>query len=370
MTNARRLAKLPTPGQLTFSLMCGFSLLLILRNSDTAIEYMGSGLRLCVKTVIPSLFPFMVISELIVSSGLGELMGKVLDRPVRWLFGVSGESAPAVILGALCGFPLGARSAAALLDREAISRREASRLLTFCNNPSSAFIINAVGITLYSSRSLGVTLYVVTLINAIIIGIAQRLFLRPLPRSASHHTPAKSPSGIEAFTASVTHSALGMLNVCAYVVFFSAIVGCLSSMLSTLGISPFASALIYGIVELSGGVAATSALGTDIVGVCLCAFIVGWSGLSVHFQIISSCAGRGISYRGYFIAKIVQGLMNSLVMFTLCRLFPSLLLPDGSKETWAILPSAFTLPYSSAVLILFAASLSLAIPSIIPRKQK
>ena len=67
-----------TPGQLCFGFFALFCLLLILRNPDTAIEYMTSGLRLCARTVIPSLFPFLVLSELIVSGGIG----RILLRPV------------------------------------------------------------------------------------------------------------------------------------------------------------------------------------------------------------------------------------------------------------------------------------------------
>lgn len=61
-----------TPGQLCFGFFALFCLLLILRNPDTAIEYMTSGLRLCARTVIPSLFPFLVLSELIVSGASAE----------------------------------------------------------------------------------------------------------------------------------------------------------------------------------------------------------------------------------------------------------------------------------------------------------
>lgn len=363
MTTERRRASLPTPGQLSFSLMCAFSLILILRNSDAAIEYMGSGLRLCVRTVIPALFPFMVISELIVSSGIGEWLGRFLDRPVRWLFGVSGASAPAVILGALCGFPLGARSAAALLDEGLIGRREASRLLTFCNNPSSAFIINAVGVSLYQSRKLGMILYAVTLVNAMIIGIVQRLCCPPIKKSEFHHKVTKYASGIELFTSSVTRSAEGMLNICAYIVFFSAIVGCISALLAGLGSPPPLSAFIHGLVELSGGIGEASALGGNIAGICISAFIIGWSGLSVHFQIISVSSGRGIGYRGYFIAKAAQGIMNAAAMLALCRLCPALTTPEGAKEAVLILPPALSSFFSAAMLAIF----SLALPAALTR---
>ena len=68
-------------GELCFGWFCLFCLVLILKNTQVAMEYIHQGLRLCAKTVIPSLFPFMVISEILVSSG----MGATILRPLSSL---------------------------------------------------------------------------------------------------------------------------------------------------------------------------------------------------------------------------------------------------------------------------------------------
>ena len=78
----------PTAGQVGFLLMSTFCFVLILRNSDAAIEYMGRGLTLCARTVIPSLFPFMVVSELLVSSGAGEALGRLFSGVMRRVQGM------------------------------------------------------------------------------------------------------------------------------------------------------------------------------------------------------------------------------------------------------------------------------------------
>lgn len=95
----------PSAGQVGFCLMSTFCFILVLRNSDAAIEYMGRGLTLCARTVIPSLFPFMVISELLVSSGAGEAFGRLFSRIMRWLFGLSGAGASAVFWAPCAGSP-------------------------------------------------------------------------------------------------------------------------------------------------------------------------------------------------------------------------------------------------------------------------
>jgi hypothetical protein len=105
-----------------FLLASSFCFLLVLRNADAAVSYMGRGLSLCARTVIPSLFPFMVVSEMLVASGAGEALGRLFARLMRRVFGLSGAGASALFLGSMCGFPVGARTAVALLDQGAISK--------------------------------------------------------------------------------------------------------------------------------------------------------------------------------------------------------------------------------------------------------
>ena len=172
--NRNKKSALPTRisyKELLFIFMSLFSLALIMKNSHIAIRYASEGLRLCAKTVIPTLFPFMVISDVIVSCGASELIGKLLGAPMRAIFKISGDGACAVILGALCGFPLGAKCAVSMYDLGKLSRGELEHLLLFSNVPSPAFLITAVGLSLFGSRSFGILLYCSALAAAFITGI-------------------------------------------------------------------------------------------------------------------------------------------------------------------------------------------------------
>ena len=314
---SRRAAGHISAGQLFFCFMAAFCLVLILSNADAAVEYMGRGLILCVKTVIPSLFPFMVISELLVGSGAGEAFGRLFARPMRWLFGLSGAGSTAVVLGSLCGFPMGARTAVGLLDRGSISKEECERLLTFSNNPSSAFLITAVGVSLFGNRRIGTVLYLTVLCSGLLIGLLSRLFMR---RGKAAACPSVSvglhPGGADMFTSSVSGAASGMLTVCAYVVFFSTLSGVLSAAASGLSgaIPPTLWALFCGFLELSGGISEASALSDTTTALVIAAAIAGWSGLSVHCQVMSMCAGRGLSFKPYILAKLAQGVICAGVM--------------------------------------------------------
>ena len=156
-------------GSLLLGFSALFSLLLFLRNAELATGAMSDALRLCATTLIPSLFPFLVLSEVVVNTGAGVPLGRLLYRPFRRLFGVSESGSCAVLLGLLCGFPVGTRCVLSLYRQGAIGRREAEHLLTFCNTPSSAFLISTVGYSLFHSRSFGYLLLGTTLLSAVVV---------------------------------------------------------------------------------------------------------------------------------------------------------------------------------------------------------
>ena len=110
-------------------LMSGFIALLFLKNSEAAARFVSRGTEVCLTRLIPSLFPFLVVSSLLLSSGLDRVIGKTLGKPLAALLGISDESACAVILGFICGFPVGAKCACGLLDDGKIEKRECERLL-------------------------------------------------------------------------------------------------------------------------------------------------------------------------------------------------------------------------------------------------
>ncbi len=317
---------------------------LILSSSDIAIEYMKKGLDLCAMTVIPSLFPFMVISELIVSSGVGVRVSRLFAKPMRWLFGVSEAGAAAYILGIVCGFPIGAKTAVAMYDRGIMTKKELERLMTFCNNPGSAFVISAVGVSLFGNKKIGIALYVCVILSSAVVGYVGKYFLGYKKDCASRNAMIiESDFSVKSITDAVGSSSVSMLTVCAYVVFFSAFVGCIGALLSRFSLPGEIISCIFGFFELSSGVGAAAEVANRISAILLCALFVGWSGLSVSFQIMSVCSGRDISFKPFFIAKAAQGI--------LCAIFMGILVKFVLKES--IYEVSPTLPYKETAALAY-----------------
>ena len=343
------------PGQLLFCALGGVCLFLILRHSDTAVTHMSRGLALCVKTVIPSLFPFMVLSELIVSAGCGDLLGRLCERPMRYLFGISGAGACALIMGMICGFPIGTKTALSLYRHGQITRKECARLICFCNIPSSAFLINAVGVSLFGSRRFGLILYGLCVLTSMLIAWLFHL-IQPLPKNENASLPSESTIGISAFTRAVTSSATAMLYVCAYVVFFTALVGTLGEILTGLGAGQSVIALLFGFFELSGGVMQAAAISDPNSARWIAALLCGWSGLSVHLQILSLCDDLSdaapVHAAAYFGCKLLQG--------GLCALFCGLILyflPPSRLSPWPSSTPPVTYMFTPQKIILICNAL-------------
>ncbi len=332
----------PTPGQLCFGFFALFCLLLILRNPDVAIEYMTAGLRLCARTVIPSLFPFLVLSELIVSGGIGRILLRPVALPLSRLFRLPPDGCCAMLLGMFCGFPVGARAAVSAFDRGELSQDETERVICASTVPSSAFLLNAVGVSLHGSRRFGSVLLSVTLASALLIGLLMaRLPAKDPPgrQPVSPPQPVHTPkSGAQFFTEAIRQALVSMLTVSAYVVFFSAFCGTLTVLGNRLQLPEAARAAVYCLFELSGGVSA------------------GWSGLSVHCQVLSVSDGRGLRMRRYFLAKLLHGALTVAGFALVLHHVPSLLAP-AAESAEAFAPAAGF----PAVTVLFLCCLPLLV---------
>lgn len=277
---------------------------LLIKNTELAISFVKKGLESCFLTIIPSLFPFMIISEMISQSGVLSCSGTMSERLSRRTFGISGSAMSAVLLGLLLGFPMGTKALVSLYDRGEISQKELEHTLGFSGIPSFAFIVNAVGISLFGNRSFGIALYLSSIFSAVIWAIISK------PKKSEYYTVNYQKPMIikkslsEIITSAISTATNSTILLCAYVIFFSAIVGCISN---GIGLISTGGAILSAVLELSTGASSSAALG-GVTGVALCGFTIGWSGLSVHFQTAALVGSRVKSYSAYTIAKLFQGL--------------------------------------------------------------
>ena len=296
-----------------FGALVLFLLILFLCHATEGSRFVKESLLLCATRVIPSLFPFTVLSALLLSSGALHPLARRLCRPIHALFGLGGNSGCALILGLICGFPVGASVGVSLYEQGEIGEGELARLLSLASHPSPAFLFYGVGISLFGSRRLGLLLVTVTLCSTLLIGICQRLLFGAVgERRAPLLPPARKRISL-CLTDSVTSAARTMLSVSGFVVFFYTLTGILSSALGEDALSPPLHTALLGLFELTGGVSAAARCPAP-TSYLLAAMISGWSGLSVHFQIMSLCPYPSVSFRPYFAAKTAECLLGGILL--------------------------------------------------------
>jgi len=302
---------------------------------DQAIAGAKDGLTLCFNVIVPSLFPFFVLSSLVVDLGLAAYLGRAMEGLMRPLFRVSGSCAAAVALGFIGGYPVGARTALQLYQQGLCTKTEAERLLSFCNNSGPAFILGVVGAGVFGDSRVGLLLYLTHALASLLVGLLFRSYggrEEHRKSAAPQAKPIQAVTVPAAFTGAVSRSLQSTLNICAFVVFFAVVLQLLSAygvfnalaqLLSAAGFQPeWARRLIAGLLELSSGVSSLQG-GTQLAGrVSMAAFMLGWAGLSVHCQVLSFLVDSGLSVKTYLAGKLCHGLIAAGLTWCLTQLFP------------------------------------------------
>ncbi|MBQ8836994.1 MAG: hypothetical protein IJ002_05770 [Clostridia bacterium] len=259
-------------------------------NIESVISGVKHALNVCAVSIIPSLFVFMVLSDITVTL-LTEDDTVALPPKIT-----------AFVIGSLCGFPIGASICEKLYIHNEIGKDDAAKIIPFCNNASPAFVIGAIGVSMLNNKQLGLLLY----FSQILASLLPLLFIKV---KAWDGKKAKSNHSIsEIFFSSIEKSILSILKVCAVICIFSVVIALLKSV-SLEYLSVF--------LEISNGTAFCASLAnkTPTLAIALCGFCCGFSGICVHLQIFSSLKSVKVKYYKLLFCKVLQGFLSSI--FTL-----------------------------------------------------
>lgn len=309
-----------------------FSMFVLIFASGEVITYCRSSLSLCAELILPSLFPFLIVSILLSRLGLPAMLGRAAAPLARRLFGVSGAGATALIIGLCGGYPLGAAYVSDMAERGAISRREGERLLGFCNNSGPAFIIGAVGAGAFSSVQAGIYLYAIHALSAIFTGIIFRLILGRIdapPQTGDVCAQNPPPPTLAyALPAAIKEACISATNICGFVICFGMVVGLIDSggVLSLIigRLSEITGwelhalrALITGMLELGTGAGALRGLRVSPPALALAAFLLGWGGVSVHFQTMALICDGEMNGALHFAGRLICAIIATILAYSL-----------------------------------------------------
>ena len=163
----------------------------ILIFSNSNLSAVKSGINLWATSVVPSLFPFFVATELLMHTNIVYHIGNILNRFMKPLFNIRGEGAFAFIMGIISGYPIGAKIATNFRKENICTKEECERLLSFTNNSGPLFIIGSVGILLYRNTMIGILLFMTHLLASLSVGIIFR-FWKKAKDCDSHPSTSKT----------------------------------------------------------------------------------------------------------------------------------------------------------------------------------
>ncbi len=313
-----------------------------------------NGLRYSLSILIPSLYPFMVLSVFVVKSGLSERLGRVLEKPTQALFRLPGNAVASVIMSIIGGYPAGARSAAALYESGAITQEQAERMMCFCVNAGPSFVITAVGIGFLKSAQAGNILFVSQLVSFFAMGILSGIFCRRSAEPTQQKKIQPHYGTVHAFIGSAADAAYSTLMMCCFVILFAALMNLLRIIPAPHSLSVLCSALL----EVTGGCADLAAGGTPLWAF---AFAVGWGGVCVHLQVFSCLGSIKINRARFVLCRAAQGSISAAVCSVLCTFSPQSAeaFSSFSGETQAALSGSVL---SSAALAVLCVAFLFCIP--------
>ena len=264
-----------------------------------------TALTLLANIIIPSVFPYLIISQYISNSHLIE---KIPGRFISFVFGIHKCSIKAIICSVLCGYPSGAVCARSLYDKGEIDIKEAQRLICFTNNAGPLFLSSAVGTSLLGSTRDGAMIYLIQLISSFAYGIITReknvVYHRYSTKKHSH------PRGD--FCSYVKNGVNICINICGFMiaayVMASAICIFANDILGICFLNPYTKSFF----EITAGIKELCVCGTTRFKFPLICAVVSWSGFSVIMQI-KSVAGDILSIKTLCKAKFIQAAFSFLM---------------------------------------------------------
>ena len=315
--------------------------------SSSNLAAAKSGLTLWANSVVPSLLPFFIATELLCSTNFIHDIGKLLNPFMRPIFNIGGEGSFALIMGIISGYPTGAKIASRFRKDGICSKEECERLLSFTNNSGPLFIIGTVGISMFGNTIIGFLLFITHVLASITVGIIFRFWKYNFDsdsinyKKSSTYIKQKSLSLLnlgEVIGNSITNSISTVLMIGGFVILFSVVISILnasnllpllasiiSPLFRFLGIPAELSKYIFtGFLEITNGISGIVCVHLKVISIniIITAFLLGFGGVSVMLQVLSIISKTDLSPKSYIIGKLLHGVIAAFYTYAFINAFP------------------------------------------------
>ncbi|MGN0252598.1 MAG: sporulation protein [Oliverpabstia sp.] len=295
-------------------------LLFLLCYPKEAFQASADGLRLWFFTVLPTLLPFLILSDALIHAGKIPAVFHRFSRFFSWSLGLSLYGTYAFTLGLFCGYPMGARLTADLLKEKKIDRREADYLLTFANNASPMFISSYILLQTLNMQQMAVATFTILYLSTFLTSLFFRCMFHRFPgkSTATSDDPIQEPAQPlpeRLIDYSIMNGFETITRLGGYIILFSIAAAMVHTFFHSL---PVISWLLPGIMEITTGIhliglSAMPVMQKYVIILTLTTF----GGISSVAQTKGMLNGTPLSIKTYILGKTVQ----TAFTLSICILF-------------------------------------------------
>ncbi len=291
-------------------LLCTIMLVLFPKEAGNGIK---EGFTVLYETLIPTLFPFMILSSYIASAPFTAKLRKKLNKLSYILFNLNGCAFITLLLNFLGGYPIGGKTACEFYENKQVTQMQAKRLLFFCVNPSFPFCVTALGTFMLRNTKAGVLLFLSSVLSSLTVGFILS-FTEKRCYFKEEQTHALSSEFL--FIDSVSKGNYALISVCGWVLIFSA----LCSVLKALPLNNNASVFLSCIFEVTTGCKAAVENSLPLPFISL---MLSFGGLAVIFQVGPYLKKCNVSIKEFFCWRVINGALSGLYCLGFTKLFPT-----------------------------------------------
>ncbi len=292
----------------------------LLFNSFVVKEALQSALALCVETLIPSLFCFMVLTAFLSGTGLGKLLSLPL-LPISRFLCLPPQCGYILLMSFVGGYPMGIKALKDALGQKQISKKLFHRMTLFCICPAPSFVIVAVGKNLLRNEAAGMILYCAQLLSLLFLGLITSITQEVGSKKEMYHFLKKttSRSYSDAIVDAVNFASQTMLVMCGYMMIFSVVSALLCQILPE-NTAPFLSAAL----EIASGSAQLAEVPSSY-RLAILSFFLSFGGFSVLFQLKSILGSVSCHFSWLLFGRLLHGSLSAFFTILLLQCAPQAL---------------------------------------------
>lgn len=282
--------------------------------SEEIRNAVGDALRVCLDTLVPSLFPMLFISSLFSFLSFPDKPMRIIEKPMMKLFGLSGNSFLPLFLSLTQGFPIAAKTALSYNSNGRITEEEARTIALCFTCPGLSFSTAVTGRTVFGSTAAGYTVLISCILSDILLCILLKKHTKTSAPAKLLSFSAEKISFSEMMIRSCNSASSAITGICSWVMLFSVI----SAVLKKLIPAGFVSDILTVFSEVTEAVLFAGRK-KDLP---LAAFSSAFGGLCIFCQLVPEIMQLGISPWIFLLIRFTGGLFSYITEKMILKLIP------------------------------------------------